>query len=852
MSPDRNVSAPAAARVPAADPTAALVEHYPRLVRIALLVLPSSPGGERRVLAAHGIVQRALPPGRTDPGYAYLRERVIGRALDAGRTRRWPGRAVRAARLFLPPSLPYVRGLRLAPRSGGAAELALEQRLSGLTGAARAALVLRALEGLTDAEVRRALTAAGADDPDAALAEAAAFAPGARRGGTNATGATDNVPAHTGPTDNGPTHTGATHRGPTGNAPADNGPTHTGPADNAPTHTGPTHRGPTDNAPAHTGPTHRGPTGNAPADNGPTHTGPADNTPADNTPTGNRPPDNGPTGRGPTDRADTAGVAALLLSPGFDACSLRARPTDLLRRRRRGRAALAATAAALFCGALIALPGGGWGPGGAGTTAHAGQAADGPALDPALVRRVAPTAWRTADRTDFSVWPARGPLAGDRALLGRALALWAAPGSSAEVSATPATPTGPPMGPPQLLYAGALDGARVVVFHDGLRMVRYAESARRTAPASLDFARTDGADAAVSGALAVARRDGKVRYLTAPWVSRAAMRDLRAPDAPARALRRDADGVTDPLPSPAEARDCVSWQTLETHDTSSGGASGGGSGGTSGGASGGVDRLLTDLGEPVPARLTSGPPAAPHDVRDAADRAAWARTACLLPTARSHGVRSVNSWEFARQPLPESAGTARWLCTRAETWRGPGSRVLAQFQAPSPRAGEPGAVAARAVDSPACGAREPRALAGVVWQSGGGRWYVLAAGSGQFRSLATTGGVPGAARGNLLAVPAARGARAELSGRVADGTEVGVGGNAASVCARRRGAGTAQTKDPRAPAASPRPAPPPGRPLAASCPAGCGRAGSVRSPRRTRSSRTRTRRPPAPRCVRRA
>ncbi|MFJ1645355.1 hypothetical protein [Streptomyces sp. NPDC088258] len=666
VSPDRNVSAPPP-RAPVAFPAATLVEHYPRLVRIAHLVLPPSPDDDRRVLAAHGLVQRALPTGRTDPGYASLRERVLRLALDAGRPRRWPGRALRSARAALPVSRPYVRGLRLVPRSGGAAELALDQRLSALSGPARAALVLRALEGLPDAEVRRTLAAAGAGDPDAALAEAAGIEP---------------------------------------------------------------------YTPGPTGPDAPGSPAGADASGGPSGAGGA------------------------------AGIAALLLSPGFDACSLRARPTDLLRRRRRGRAALAATVAAVFCGALLALPGDGWGPGGAGGAAYARHPAGDAALDPAAVLRAAPAGWLTSTRTDFSVWPARGPLAGDDALLGRALTVWAAPGGSVRISTTPATPSGPPMGSPQLLYAGEVDGARVVVFHDGLRIVRYAESAGAPAttspagaapvPVSLDFARTDGADAAASGALAVGRSDGDVRYLTAPWVSGTAVRDLRAPDAPARPLRRDADGVTDPVPSPVAADDCASWETLEAH-----------------GADDGPGLLLTDLGEPVPARLTSGPPGAPRDVREPADRAAWARTACLLSGMRSRGVRSVNSWEFARQPLPDSGGTARWLCTRAETWRGPGSTVLAQFQAPSSEAAEPGTVAAEAEDSPACGAREPRALAGVVWRSGGGRWYVLAAGSEQFRSLATTGDAPGAARGNLLAVPASRGAGAELSGRLSDGTEVG-------------------------------------------------------------------------------
>ncbi|MEU8570844.1 hypothetical protein AB0C51_21310, partial [Streptomyces pathocidini] len=42
---------------------AALVEHYPRLVRIAYLVLPPGLGRSRRVLAAHALAQRALPRG---------------------------------------------------------------------------------------------------------------------------------------------------------------------------------------------------------------------------------------------------------------------------------------------------------------------------------------------------------------------------------------------------------------------------------------------------------------------------------------------------------------------------------------------------------------------------------------------------------------------------------------------------------------------------------------------------------------------------------------------------------------------------------------------------------------------
>ncbi|WTL22950.1 hypothetical protein OG329_31790 [Streptomyces sp. NBC_01506] len=629
---------------------AALVEHYQRLARLAYLVLPPSLGRNRRVLTAHAVVQRSLPRGRTaatrDGGYAYVRGRVLRQALDAGRTLRraaWPRRAQ------LPPLLPHVWGLRLFPRSGGADELALDRRLSALSGGARAAFVLRGLEKLSDTEVRRLLTAAGVEDPHAALAEA--------------------------------------------------------------------------------------------------------------------------------DGIGTKDVA-LLESPEFDPCSLQARPTDLLRRRQHARAAVAGVAAVAVCGALLGLPGGGWGANGAAAPAYARNSAAEAALDPAKVLRVPANAWETSARTDFSVWPTRGALATDRPLLRRALAAWARPGASVQVSSTPGTPVGPPMGPAQLLYAGEVDQARVVLLYDGLRIARYAEPGTGTGPVALDFARVDGAAADTAPgaapatyALVAGRTDGNVRYLTAPWVAATSVRDLLDPTGDARPLRRGADGVTDPLPAPGAKGECGAWDVLEVAEKAAGGADAK----AGAGAGTGAVRLLSDLGELAPARLTSGPPTAPADVSGDAARAAWARTACLLPAVRSHGVRTVNSWQYASQPLPESNGDARWVCTRADTWRGTDSRVLAQFQAPSAKAGTPppGAVAARASSTAACGAREPHVLAGVLWKSRAGRWYVVAAGGGEFRSVRATGGVTGDARGALLAVPAKPGDRAELDGLLADGTRVG-------------------------------------------------------------------------------
>ncbi|MEV7077243.1 hypothetical protein AB0N88_01615 [Streptomyces sp. NPDC093516] len=625
-------SSPAGPVVDVEQAEAALVEHYPRLVRLAYLVLPPGLGRSRRVLTAHALTQRALPRNRTpapvipaqstgrdgDPGYALVRLQVLRTALEAGvplRLRAWPKRSQ------LPALLPQVWGLKLFPRSGGADELALDQRLSTLSGPARAAYALRGLERLTDDGARKVLAAAGVADPEGALLEA---------GG---------VPEQFG----------------------------------------------------------------------------------------------------------------LLDSPEFDPCSLQARPTDLMRRRQHLKAALAAGAALLVCGALLGLPGEGWGPDGAAAPPYARNPAAQAALDPAKLTRVPPAAWRISARTDFSAWPARGDLTGDDALLRRALAVWARPGETVQVSATPGTPSGGPAGPPQLLYAGTVDAARVVILHDGLRIARYAEPRDGTQGAALDFARVDGASRAEAGAVVLGRADGNVRYLTAPWIEQAAERDLLKPGSGAMDLALD-DGVTAPLASPAlRSGPCTSWNVLQVTD-------------------GTRTRLLTDLGELVPARLTTGRPGSPGEVSGAAALRTWRPFACSLGTVRSAGVRSVNAWAFNEQPLPDASGSAAWVCTRAETWRGGGARVLAQFHTPG---GAYGAVAAKAENVPACGPRDPHVLAGVLWKSKAGDWYLLAAGSRRTDAIRATGGVDGSAPGSLLTVPAEQGAQAELKGTLEDGRSIG-------------------------------------------------------------------------------
>lgn len=176
-------------RPPREQAEAALVDQYTRLVSLAYLTLPASFTRHRRVLLAHGLVQRALPgvagwrsgraervpaqrtagaPSDAPSDAEQLHVRVLRAALALEqRPRGWPKR--------LPPPralltlLPVVWGLRMFPRAGGAEEIALGSALGEVSAAARAAFVLRRLVGLPDGEVLRLLRAAGESHPRKAL-----------------------------------------------------------------------------------------------------------------------------------------------------------------------------------------------------------------------------------------------------------------------------------------------------------------------------------------------------------------------------------------------------------------------------------------------------------------------------------------------------------------------------------------------------------------------------------------------------------------------------------------------------------------------------------------------------------
>ncbi len=443
---------------------------------------------------------------------------------------------------------------------------------------------------------------------------------------------------------------------------------------------------------------------------------------------------------------ERAVAAAWVLSspepepPAFDPCAVRVQPTDLLRRRRTVTAALAVGVLGLTTTAAVL--GGSGSAGSAGSDRPASAPLPAVDADPARLVRVGSDAWQHTARIDFSVWPARGDRREDGALLGRALTAWVRPGPQSR--AEPGTDAAPPVEAPHLLFAGTVDGTGVVLLYDGRRIARYTDGRG----GGLDLARADDSDVTTAGAVALRRQGAAVRYLLAPWVDSAETRRIDQPDTPARPLDHS-DGVTGAIPG-GGLNDCHGATLLQLRSAPV--------------IAEKHSFLLADLGGLVPAHLTYSPPAdrgqadrSPSD-RPQADRGqtvqtaqtaqtshapreataqdalqAWARAGCAVPDGKP-GVKQLDLWAFAVQPLPQNAGSAAWVCLRADRWNGDGSAatavVLPTARGPQRTGGGSGR---------ACSRFDQDTVAWTWWRSPQGAEFLLAAGSRRVTRLTVKG-----------------------------------------------------------------------------------------------------------------
>ncbi|MEU6970863.1 hypothetical protein AB0A71_24630 [Kitasatospora aureofaciens] len=285
-----------------------------------------------------------------------------------------------------------------------------------------------------------------------------------------------------------------------------------------------------------------------------------------------------------------------------------------------------------------------------------------------------------------------------------------------------------------------MDGTGVAVLYDGRRIARFTDGSG----GGLDLARADGANPTTAGAVVLHRRGTARRYLLAPWVDAAETRRIDQPDAPVRPLDHP-DGVTAAAPGGGLA-DCQGATVLQLHSSPV--------------IAEKHAFLLADLGGLLPAHLTYAPPpdrAQPGSTQPGSTRPdripsdripsdrepreataqdalqAWARAGCAVPDG-TPGVKQLDLWAFAVQPLPQNAGSAAWFCLRADRWTGEGSAatavLLPSVRDPQRTGGGPGR---------SCGRFEQDTVAWTWWRSPQGAEYLLAAGSRRVTRLIVRG-----------------------------------------------------------------------------------------------------------------
>ncbi|WP_018657945.1 hypothetical protein [Actinomadura flavalba] len=360
---------------------------------------------------------------------------------------------------------------------------------------------------------------------------------------------------------------------------------------------------------------------------------------------------------------------------------------------------LGAVAAALVVLAGLAVATGGLGGDGA-RTAFGDTRLERPAT-------VAAGTWRRTTRLDLHAWNPRGAGTGDAELTGAAVRAWRA------------DPGGPPAERPSLLYAGELDGRRIVLLHDGRRVARRTGARLETFPAGRTLP---------GGASPLELAPG--RYLVPPWVTGVRTAELagtaRWRTVPVRG------GVTAPIP--AAGGRCWRGPVLQLRQPE---------------IAHGRPYTMTDLGALTSANLLYQPPPpapvrrlGPHQIDGEPEArpegfALWARLGCTAAaptTLRERAdVESATAFEFWAGRLPDGGGTGRWVCVRYAFTDG-GSAVRAVLL--DARGGTVTGARSGTWD---CSRLARDVASGAWWRSPQGRWHYLAAGSRRVTVLAARG-----------------------------------------------------------------------------------------------------------------
>jgi hypothetical protein len=297
------------------------------------------------------------------------------------------------------------------------------------------------------------------------------------------------------------------------------------------------------------------------------------------------------------------------------------------------------------------------------------------------------------------------------------------------VTALAGTAGGPPVGVVRTLYAGDLDGQTVVLLADDVRIARYTVAGKSRTVTLAPKPRRDPVNAS---ALRLTSGTTSARYLLAPWVSKieatvlgGGWRKLTA-----------SDGVTGAVGGGGGGTACWSGPVLRL---------------TAGDVHGGAPFTLADFGAAAPAHAryqppavpaqiagqnagatasptagqSAGPIAGPQELDARGGPAVWNRLGCALTELRGATLDSVTAWELWSGDLPENAGRASWVCTRAD---GTGGANRAAADLIMPGAAKTQRTAVRTATR-LCSQLAPDLVVATWWKAPSGKWYFLAAGS---------------------------------------------------------------------------------------------------------------------------
>ncbi|MCY9784299.1 hypothetical protein KIK06_10385 [Nocardiopsis sp. EMB25] len=334
--------------------------------------------------------------------------------------------------------------------------------------------------------------------------------------------------------------------------------------------------------------------------------------------------------------------------------------------------------------------------------------------------------WRRSFRLDLTAWHARGDSTGDAELVDEALSAWTAHGRHRPRE-------------PRLVFAGRVDGRRVVVLHDTPWTARYARGAGGT---EFDVFPEPADGVANWPALRLSETADGVRYLLPPWVTEAASASLGAPEEGWSEVGRDEHGVTEPLPADGH---CGTGPVLRLRAPE---------------IAHGQPYTVADLGDPATAHLGYMPPPparirrlGPHEVLDDEHGfALWGLASCAGDPPREPVV-TATAWEFAAQELPGGA-SGRWVCLRYGTHDG-GGLARAVLVVRTDEGTETTTVGERS-GGWECSNLDRQVVAGTWWRSPGGRWHYLAAASREVAELSVSGAVAEEGDGPVLAVAGPR------------------------------------------------------------------------------------------------